>query len=403
AKSSKLKGRKALSKSISSGENCSPVGSKCSFIKAKIKQMPQCKAHPAIEFLKNHKFSNYSYIGSMEKQQHTSKLLKYIPFLYVIWSDDLFSPSEIAVFNKALEGDTLTTQENTLIKQWIDPKNPPSDQTMLEWKDIIDHSNIRLIAADSYPLSLFSARLANNDQALAEVDPHLKFIEINLGIQPNHYHHLFEVQVDSSKLTSFYKASEIDQLLKSGHQHAIDPFRKFISNPSFKWEIRPTKEEQRDWVKRQLKELAKAGYGAMAFEPEYGGTGDMAAYGSIFDNLMFVDGSLTIKFGVQFGLFGGSIANLGTKIHHDKYLKAAGQAELLGCFAMTEARHGSNVRGVKTTATYIKETDSIVIHTPGKDDNKIYIGNALAATMATVFAQLIVEGINQGVHAVLVP
>lgn len=365
--------------------------------------MPQCKAHPAIEFLKNHKFSNYSYIGSMEKQQHTSKLLKYIPFLYVIWSDDLFSPSEIAVFNKALEGDTLTTQENTLIKQWIDPKNPPSDQTMLEWKDIIDHSNIRLIAADSYPLSLFSARLANNDQALAEVDPHLKFIEINLGIQPNHYHHLFEVQVDSSKLTSFYKASEIDQLLKSGHQHAIDPFRKFISNPSFKWEIRPTKEEQRDWVKRQLKELAKAGYGAMAFEPEYGGTGDMAAYGSIFDNLMFVDGSLTIKFGVQFGLFGGSIANLGTKIHHDKYLKAAGQAELLGCFAMTEARHGSNVRGVKTTATYIKETDSIVIHTPGKDDNKIYIGNALDATMATVFAQLIVEGVNQGVHAVLVP
>lgn len=339
----------------------------------------------------------------MEKLQNTSNLLKYIPFLYVIWSDDLFSPSEISVFTKALEGDELKSEEENQIKRWIDPDNPPSDQTMLKWKQLIDHSDIRLIESDSYPLSLFSVRWANKDQAVDQVDPHLKFIEINLGIQPNHYHHLFEVQKDTSHTASFYKAAEIDNLLKSRHKEAIDPLRKLISKPSFKWEVRPTKEAQRDWVRRQLKELADAGYGAMAFEPEYGGTGNMPAYGSIFDNLMFVDGSLTIKFGVQFGLFGGSIANLGTKFHHDKYLKAAGNAELLGCFAMTETRHGSNVRGVKTTATYVKESDSIVIHTPSENDNKIYIGNALDATMATVFAQLIVEGTNHGVHAILVP
>jgi acyl-CoA oxidase len=70
---------------------------------------------------------------------------------------------------------------------------------------------------------------------------------------------------------------------------------------------------------------------------------------------------------------------------------------------MTETGHGSNVRGIKTTATYDKETDSLVIHTPGKNDNKEYIGNALHSTMASVFAQLIVNGKNQGVHAILVP
>ncbi len=47
--------------------------------------------------------------------------------------------------------------------------------------------------------------------------------------------------------------------------------------------------------------------------------------------------------------------------------------------------------------------DSLVIHTPGKNDNKEYIGNALHATMASVFAQLIVDGKNEGVHAILVP
>ena len=118
---------------------------------------------------------------------------------------------------------------------------------------------------------------------------------------------------------------------------------------------------------------------------------------------MFVDGSLTIKFGVQFGLFGGSIQKLGTKKHQDEYLKPTGTADLLGCFAMTETGHGSNVRGIKTTATYDKKTDSIIIHTPGKNDNKEYIGNALHAKMASVFAQLIVDGKNEGVHAILVP
>ncbi len=365
--------------------------------------MHQCDDHPAIEFLKICKFSNYSYIVSMEKLQNKPNLLKYIPFLYVMWSDDLFSPSEISVFTKAIEGDTLKEEEIKSIERWIDPSNPPSDQTMLRWKELIDQSKIRLIESDSYPLSLFSVRWANKDQEIDQVDPPLKFIEINLGIQPNHYHHLFKVQKNTAHTASFYKASEIDNLLKLGHKEAIDPFRKFISKPSFTWEVRHTKEAQRDWVRRQLKELAEAGYGAMAFDPEYGGIADMPAYGTIFDNLMFVDGSLTIKFGVQFGLFGGSIANLGTKIHHDKYLKAAGKAEILGCFAMTETRHGSNVRGVKTTATYVKENDSLVIHTPSENDNKIYIGNALDASMATVFAQLIVEGTNHGVHAILVP
>src|SRR5690606_667592 len=156
-------------------------------------------------------------------------------------------------------------------------------------------------------------------------------------------------------------------------------------------------------VLEQVDVLAKKGYGAIAYPAEYGGKANMPLYASLFETLMFVDGSLTIKFGVQFGLFGGSIQNLGTKKHHDKYLKDTGTANLLGCFAMTETRHGSNVRGIRTTATYDKASDSLVIHTPGQDDNKIYIGNALHATMASVFAQLIVNGKNEGVHTILVP
>ena len=66
----------------------------------------------------------------------------------------------------------------------------------------------------------------------------------------------------------------------------------------------------------------------------------------------FGDLSLLVKFGVQFGLWGGAIHQLGTRAHHERYLKAIATLELPGCFAMTEAGHGSNVQHLETTATY---------------------------------------------------
>ena len=41
-----------------------------------------------------------------------------------------------------------------------------------------------------------------------------------------------------------------------------------------------------------------------------------------------------------------------TQKHHDMYLKRVGDLDLLGCFAMTETGHGSNVRNCETTATF---------------------------------------------------
>ncbi|MCX2681808.1 acyl-CoA dehydrogenase family protein [Galbibacter sp. EGI 63066] len=341
----------------------------------------------------------------MNTPRHNAAVIKYIPFLYVIWSDDLISPSEVSIFKKALENDTLSKEDKKLLQAWVDPKNTPADETMIGWKEFIDGGGIKLTESDPYPLAQFSQRLAakhTESDKEQDLDENLKFIEINLGIQPNHYHHLFDVNVKASATTTFYSAEKIDALLKGENASHIDEFRKKLNDPLFNWEIIRDKDEFRKKTLEQVKHLAKDGYGAMAYDKAYGGIGNMPAYASIFENLMYVDGSLTIKFGVQFGLFGGSIQNLGTKKHHDKYLKSTGEAKLLGCFAMTETRHGSNVRGVKTTATYVKKTDSIVIETPGENDNKEYIGNSLHSSMATVFAQLIVDGINHGVHAILV-
>ncbi|MEO9512714.1 MAG: acyl-CoA dehydrogenase [Flavobacteriaceae bacterium] len=340
----------------------------------------------------------------MVQSDYSLGIIQYIPFFYVIWSDDLLSASEISVVKKTIEQDTaLNTDEKNQLSLWLDRDNPPTDDVLKNWKHTISNSKVKLIESDTYPLASLSQRLGNLYCDHCDFNDHLKHIEINLGIQPNHYNHLFDVEVVHHKTSNFYEAHVLDTILKGEHVETVDDFRNFLNQSIFQWDIRRNKEEFRFKVLDQVKLLGNKGYGAMAFDPAYGGTGNMPAYGAIFEHLMFVDGSLAVKFGVQFGLFGGSIQKLGTKKHHDQYLTDTGKAKLLGCFAMTETGHGSNVRGVKTTATYDKVTDSLIIHTPGKNDNKEYIGNALHSTMASVFAQLIIDGKNEGVHAILVP
>lgn len=340
----------------------------------------------------------------MKTQDYSAGILQYIPFFYVIWSDDLLSYSEISVVKNAIQhDDSLTNDDYQYLIQCLDKKNPPTNKTLKDWKRVIDHSNIKLVESDTYPLATFSQKIICRHFTDCPLNIHLKDIEINLGIQPNHYNHLFEIEIEKETTSHYYTAKELDQLLKGAQSTVIDEFRATLKDPIFKWKIRRTKEAFRKHVLQQIDFLAQKGYGAMGFSEMYGGTENMTGYAAIFENMMYVDGSMAIKFGVQFGLFGGSIQKLGTKKHHDLYLSATGKAKLLGCFAMTETGHGSNVRGIKTTATYNKTTDSIIIHTPGKNDNKEYIGNALDATMASVFAQLIVNGKNHGVHAILVP
>src|SRR6202007_1521317 len=97
---------------------------------------------------------------------------------------------------------------------------------------------------------------------------------------------------------------------------------------------------------------------------EFGGLDEPGANIASFETLAYGDLSLLVKFGVQFGLWGGAIQQLGTRIHHERYLKATATLELPGCFAMTESAHGSNVQQLQTTATYNPDTDELVVNTP---------------------------------------
>jgi acyl-CoA oxidase len=76
---------------------------------------------------------------------------------------------------------------------------------------------------------------------------------------------------------------------------------------------------------------------------------------------------------------------------------------LLGCYAQTELGHGSDVKGLMTTATFDESSDSFILNTPDVKAAKWWIGDlGVFATHACVFAQLKIKGKQYGVHAFVV-
>jgi acyl-CoA oxidase len=164
------------------------------------------------------------------------------------------------------------------------------------------------------------------------------------------------------------------------------------------------RDEYRELVMKWMKQLADDGETTILFPEKYGGQGNLGGGISAFEMLGHGDLSLLVKCGVHFGLFGGAILHLGDEQQREEYLPRVMSAELPGCFAMTEAGHGSDVQRLGTTATYHVDSDEFVIHTTDDSARKKYIGNsAVHGKMAAVFAQLLVDGENHGVHALLVP
>jgi len=165
-----------------------------------------------------------------------------------------------------------------------------------------------------------------------------------------------------------------------------------------------TRAEFRERVREVLVETAATGMPGLGFPVEYGGGNSVGGSIAAFETLAYGDLSVLVKFGVQFGLFGGAILQLGTKRHHDAYIADIVAGRLLGCFAMTEHGHGSNVAALSTVATYDAEAGEFIITTTRDDAYKDYIGNAAQhGELAVVFAQLVVGGESHGVHAFVVP
>jgi acyl-CoA oxidase len=196
----------------------------------------------------------------------------------------------------------------------------------------------------------------------------------------------------------------IQEVLDGRWAHVRRDARENLRDPDFLPVYGESMQDARDRVTRASRKLAESGRVGFGFPKEYGGEDDSGGSVSSIEMLAFGDLSLMVKAGVQWGLFGGALQLLGSKRQHDKYLRDVMSFDLPGCFAMTETGHGSDVQQLRTTCTYDPATQCFDLHTPHQAARKDYIGNAAKdGRMAVVFAQLLTQGKNHGVHAWLVP
>eukprot|EP00349_Pseudokeronopsis_sp_Brazil_P003244 CAMPEP_0202960864 /NCGR_PEP_ID=MMETSP1396-20130829/5011_1 /ASSEMBLY_ACC=CAM_ASM_000872 /TAXON_ID= /ORGANISM="Pseudokeronopsis sp., Strain Brazil" /LENGTH=121 /DNA_ID=CAMNT_0049680367 /DNA_START=307 /DNA_END=672 /DNA_ORIENTATION=+ len=96
--------------------------------------------------------------------------------------------------------------------------------------------------------------------------------------------------------------------------------------------------------------------------------------------------NISTKIIVSLALYYKTLTNLGTE-QHRVWRERCENAVDIGCFSLTELGHGSNARGIATTATYDKETKTFIINSPTNSAMKFWIGGAAeTSNVTTIFA-----------------
>ncbi|MFV8337418.1 acyl-CoA dehydrogenase family protein [Flavobacterium sp. RSP29] len=336
-----------------------------------------------------------------------SKLKAFIPLFYLVWSDDLLTQKEFITLQNFIRSQSWISekeQEYLLLKVAI--SSPPSREQLADWKAEIE----QIIQEKPSIKSIFdiSIELSENDTVIKDLVAAFIKLENDLGILGEEAIGNFKTKsktyTSNYQTASTFEIEKLTQILDGKQSAIIKKVKSIISRPEFAYETSTDTAVYREKVYDWCKILAKENLGNMAYPKQYGGGENIGDYFAIMETLSYHDLSLVIKFGVQFGLWGMSIQSLGTEKHYSKYLKDIGSLQLPGCFAMTETNHGSNVKGIETTATYNHDKQTFTIHTPHEKAQKEYIGNAAVhGQMATVFAKLIIAKIDYGVNAFIVP
>jgi acyl-CoA oxidase len=336
-----------------------------------------------------------------------SKVKAFIPLFYLVWSDDFLSQNEFVTLQKFIVSQSwISEKEKVLLLAKAVISSPPSREVVAKWKSEIE----TILQVNPSVKSIFdiSILLSENDKIINDLRPAFVKLENDLGISGEEA--MGDFKTIGKTFTSDYQTNtrfeieKLTQILDGKQAEIIKKVKSVISRPEFAYETSTDTAVYREKVYDWCKIMAKENLGSMAYPKQYGGGGNIADYFAIMETLSYHDLSLVIKFGVQFGLWGMSIQSLGTEKHYSKYLKDIGSLKLPGCFAMTETNHGSNVKGMETTATYNHKDQTFTIHTPHEKAQKEYIGNAAVhGQMATVFAKLIIGETDYGVNAFIVP
>ena len=354
----------------------------------------------------------------MDVRTAPREVLAVLPLLYVAWADGVLTPSEIdEIHDRIQEQGWIDEVHRETICGWLDPQDPPSATQYFRWIRTIREAAAHIPDAADRPLAELGVEMARlaptgDGGGLPEPEVRRALAQVESAAGVIGRESLREILRERPRpeappaieAPAPFNVDAMTALLDGEHAALRDKIRTLLRDSVFQYERDLSTTAYRERILYWCQRIAEQGLGALAYPTAQGGANDIEQFIVAFETLSYHDLSLVVKYGVQFGLFGGSIHRLGTERHHEAYLPDVGTLDLPGCFAMSEYGHGSNVRELETTARYDPEAEEFVINTPHDAARKEWIGNAAAhGQLATVFAQLQVEDVEYGVHAFLVP
>ncbi len=172
---------------------------------------------------------------------------------------------------------------------------------------------------------------------------------------------------------------EIDDLLQPEHKLVRASIRDFVSR-----EITPIIDEQAQKAEFPMgivQKFAQIGAFGPSIPTEYGGGGlDSISYGLMMQEIERGDSGMRSVVSVQSSLVMYPILAFGTEEQKQKYLPRLAKGELIGCFGLTEANHGSNPGGMETA--FVETSSGYILN-----GSKMWITNAPIADIAVVWAK----------------
>nr|XP_007155689.1 hypothetical protein PHAVU_003G222800g [Phaseolus vulgaris]ESW27683.1 hypothetical protein PHAVU_003G222800g [Phaseolus vulgaris] len=185
------------------------------------------------------------------------------------------------------------------------------------------------------------------------------------------------------------------KIIWAGSRHALEVSDKMArlvaSDPAFRKDDRP-RLGRKELFKNTLKKTVYAWKRIIELRLS---EEEASKLRSFVDQPAFTD--------LHWGMFIPAIKGQGTEEQQQKWLPLAQKMQIIGCYAQTELGHGSNVQGLETTATFDPKTDEFVIHSPTLTSSKWWPGGlGKVSTHAIVYARLITDGQDHGVHGFIV-
>jgi isovaleryl-CoA dehydrogenase len=142
--------------------------------------------------------------------------------------------------------------------------------------------------------------------------------------------------------------------------------------------------------------LGELGLLGVTVEPEWGGAGlGYLAHVVAMEELSRASGSIGLSYGAHSNLCVNQLRRWGTDAQKRRYLPKLVSGEHVGALAMSEAGAGSDVMGMRTTAT--RRGDRWILN-----GNKMWITNGPTADVLVVYARVDASAGTPGVTAFLI-